>query len=117
MRERSFAAMEVRREWDVTVRPRIEGVTDLEAFPEMLRAALAAQTGLSTLQVNLPTAPHSTSADVRVSATSKKDAESQVREVELRALLSVARELVGEQALGWVLGTDAAPSGDLPVHR
>lgn len=117
VRERSVAAMEDRREWDVTVRPRIEGVTDLEAFPEMLRAALAAETGLSTLQVHLPTVPHSTSVVVRVSATSKNDAESQVRDIVLRVLLSVARELVGGQALGWTLGTDAVPSGGLPEHR
>ncbi|HVB70802.1 MAG TPA: hypothetical protein VND83_04785 [Acidimicrobiales bacterium] len=109
--------MEDRREWDVTVWPRIEGVTDREAFPEMLRAALAAETGLSTLQVHLPTLPHSTSAVVRVSATSKNDAESQVREIVLRVLLSVAREYVDEQALGWTLGIDAAPSRDLPEHR
>jgi hypothetical protein len=109
--------MEHSREWDVTVRPRIEGVTDRETFPEMWRSELAAETGLSVLQVNLASGPHSTSAVVRVSATSKKDAEDQVREFVLRALICVARDLVGEQAVGWTLGIDAAPSRNSPEHH
>jgi hypothetical protein len=117
VRKRSVAAMEDRRDWDVTVRPRIEGVTGQEAFPEMLRAALAAETGLSTLQVHLPTVPHSTSVVVRVSAASKMAAEGKVRDFVLDVLLSVARKLVGEEALGWTLGIDAAPSRDLSDHR
>ena len=112
MRERSVAVVGARREWDVTVRPRIEDVTDREDFPEMWRAALADETGHLTLRMNRPTVPHSTSAVVRVAATSKKEAEHQVQEFALRALLRVARDIVGEQAFGWTLSTDAVPNRD-----
>ncbi|MGC8481989.1 MAG: hypothetical protein ACP5PJ_10610 [Acidimicrobiales bacterium] len=116
-RERIVAAMEDRREWDVTVRPRVEGVTDREAFPDMWRSELATETGLSHLYVNHQTVPHSTSVVVRVAATAKKDAERQVQEFALHALLRVARDLVGEQAFGWTLRIDAVPSRALPEHR
>ena len=109
--------MEDRREWDVTVRPRIEDVTDRDAFPELWRSELATETDLMHLHVNHPTAPHSTSAIVRVTATSKKDAEHRVQEIALRALFRAARDLVDEQAFGWTLGVDAVPSADLPEHR
>ena len=112
VRERSVAVVEARREWDVTVRLRIEDVTDQEAFPEMWLAALAVETGHLTLRMNRPTVPHSTSAIVRVAATSKKDAEHQVQEFALRALHRVARDLVGEQAFGWTLSIDAVPNED-----
>lgn len=101
----------------MTVRPRIEGVTDREAFPEMWQVELATETSLSIVHANLPTVPHSTSAVVCVSATSKRDAENQVRDLALRALLSVARELVGEQAFGWTLGIDAVPGRALPEDQ
>jgi hypothetical protein len=116
-RERIGAAMEDRRDWDVTVRPRVEGVTDREAFPDMWRSELAIETGLSHLHVNHHTVPHSTSVVVRVVATSKEDAERQVQDFALHALLRVARDFVGEHAFGWTLGIDAVPSGALPEHR
>jgi hypothetical protein len=102
------------QKWDVTVRGRIDNVTDQEEFPELLQAALEAEVGLSVVQLNLPTVPHTTSAIVRVTAISKVDAENQVREVMLRAYLYIARALVGNQAFGWTLSTDAVPGPVLP---
>ena len=114
LRERSVDIVDDRREWDVTVRPRVEGVTDLEDFPELLRAALAVESASQTLQLNLPSVPHSTSAIVRVRATSKEDAENQARDSVFRALYSIARTSLGEQAVGWTVGLDAVLSGSSP---
>ena len=95
------------REWDMTVRGRIEDVTDQEAFPELFRATLAQEDGISIVQFGYPTWPHTTSAVIRISASSKRDAERIARDIVLRALQSVARTIIAEKAFGWTLGVDA----------
>ena|SRR5664280_579403 len=98
------------REWDVTVRGRIENVTDRDAFPGMFQAALGADTGISIVQFDHPTWPHTTTVVIRVSAERKRDAESSAGELILRVLSSVAREIIGDEAFGWTLSIDAVPS-------
>ncbi|NNN00357.1 MAG: hypothetical protein HKL86_00825 [Acidimicrobiaceae bacterium] len=98
------------REWDVTVRGRIENVTDRDAFPGMLQAALGTEPEISIVQFDFPTWPHTTAVVIRISAIRKRDAEEIAREIILRLYLDVAREIVGNEAFGWTMSVDAVPS-------
>jgi len=101
------------REWNVTVRGRIEHVTDQSQFPELFQAALSAEDGISIVQFHHPTWPHTTSAVIRISASRKKVAESRAREVVLRAFRRVASTIIGDEAFGWTLSADAVPASQV----
>ncbi|NNN09032.1 MAG: hypothetical protein HKL85_07565 [Acidimicrobiaceae bacterium] len=101
------------REWDVTVRGRIEDVTDQEAFPKLFRATLAQEDGISIARFGYPTWPHTTSAVIRISASSKRDAERVARDIALPVFQSVARTIIGDKAFGWTLGVDAVPASQV----
>jgi len=100
------------REWDVTVRGRIENVSDREAFPGMFQAALGTEPEISIVQFDHPTWPHTTAVVIRISAIRKRDAEESAREIILRVLSGVAREIIGNEAFGWTLSVDAVPSAN-----
>ena len=107
---RIVSNMQNSREWDVTIRGRIEHVTDQDSFPDLFHAALAAAGEISVIQFNYLTWPHTTSAVIRISADRKKDAEGRTREIMLRVFLSVARVIIGDQTFGWTLSTEAVPT-------
>jgi hypothetical protein len=97
------------REWNVTIRGRIEHVTDLDSFPEKLRAALAAESQISVVQFDAPIWPHTTSVVIRIAASRKRDAQRMAHEVMLPVFTSVANSIVGVQPFGWTLSVDAVP--------
>jgi hypothetical protein len=101
--------MERNRDWNVTVHGRIEHVTDLDSFPDLLQAALAAQPHISVIRFDTPTWPHTTSVVVRIRAGQKDEAEKAASEMMLPIWKSVAVSILGEQNFGWTLGVDAAP--------
>lgn len=101
------------REWDVTVRGRIEHVTDQDAFPELFQAALALEDEISIVEFHHPTWAHTTSAVIRISASRKKDAESRARDVVLRAFWSVASKIIGDETIGWTLSAEAVPASQM----
>jgi len=98
------------RKWDVTVGCRIERVTDHEAFPDLLRAALANEDSLSVVQFDRPNWPHTTSVIVRLTAINKKDAERRGKEILLPLLLTVASDIIDDEPFGWTLRVDAEPA-------
>ena len=106
--------MSIIRDWDVTVRGRIEHVTDQSMFPGLFRTALDKESGISIVQFDYPTWPHTTLVVIRISADNKKDAEANVRDLVLRVYLEVAREIIGQIAFGWTINVDAvlSPSSD-----
>jgi len=105
--------MSIQSEWDVTVRGRIENVTDRQEFPVLFQAALRKVSEISIVQFDEPTWPHTTLVVVRISANKKKDAESAVRDLVLRVYWRIARELIGGGALGWTLSANAVLSPSL----
>jgi hypothetical protein len=109
--------MENVREWDVTIRGRIEHVTDVDSFPEMLRTALAAESQIAVVQFDDPIWPHTTTVTIRVAADRKKDAERTASELMLPILKSVANSIIGDQPFGWALGLDAVPVSKIDASR
>jgi hypothetical protein len=105
--------MQNSREWDVSVRGRIEHVTDQEEFPELFQAILAKEDEISIVQFNYPTWPHTTLAVIRISANSKNDAENVAREIVLRSFQTIAKTIIGDEAFGWTLGVDAVPASEV----
>jgi len=97
------------REWNVTVGGRIEQVTDLDSFPEMLREALDAESHISIVQFDAPTWPHTTRVVFRISAPRKKDAERIARDIMLPVLKGIVDSTIGVQPFGWTLNIDAVP--------
>jgi hypothetical protein len=95
------------QEWNVTVRGRIEGVTDLDSFPEMLRSALAAASTVSVVRFDPPTWPHTTVVVIRVTAKRKKVAQKLAYDVMLPIFTTIAYSVLGEQKFGWTIGVDA----------
>jgi hypothetical protein len=102
--------MSNRREWDVTVRGRIENVTDQDAFPGLYQAALGEESEISVVRFDHPPWPHTTSVVVRISAENKKDAEKNARDLILPVLRKVVIQIKGEDAFGWTLMVGAALS-------
>ena len=102
--------MPIRREWDVTVRGRIETVTDRVEFPGLFRAALLEEDQITIVRFDQPTLPHTTLVIVRVSAKSEKAAEQEVRDLVLRIYLTIARQMVVDSNFGLTLSTSANPS-------
>jgi hypothetical protein len=99
--------MESNREWNVTVRGRIEHVTDLDSFPELFQAALATEPGISAIEFVAPTWPHTTAVVIRIVANQKRDAEKAAFELMLPVWKSVAVSILGEQSFGWTLSVNA----------
>ncbi len=97
-----------RREWDVTVRGRIEHVTDHASFPELFEAALAAADPPSVVRSPHPAIPHTTSAIIRISAFRKRSAERRARDVAVRAFAAAAHSIRGAGPFGWTISTNAA---------
>jgi len=95
------------REWDVTIRGRIEHVTDQEVFPDLFQAALKAEDGITVVRFDHATQPHSTSAVIRISATRKLEAERRVRDIVIRVLQPIARSITDDKAFGWAISADA----------
>jgi hypothetical protein len=98
------------RDWDVTVRGRIENVTDQDEFPGLFLAALRAESEISVVQFDYPTVPHTTSVVIRISADRMSDAESIARELILRIFLKLAREIIGDDASRRTLSIHVAPA-------
>ena len=98
------------REWDVSVRGRIEHVTDQDEFPDKFQAELALSDEISIVKFNYPTASHSTWAVVRISASGKESAEGRARDIVLRAYWRVARTMTSADAFGWTLSAEAVPA-------
>jgi hypothetical protein len=103
------------RDWNVTVRGRIEHVTDLDSFPQLFQTALAAESHISVIQFDAPKWPHTTAVVIRISASRKKEAERAAYEVMLPILKSVANSIIGEQPFGWTLSVDAVPVSSMDV--
>jgi len=101
--------VENNRDWNVTVRGRIEHVTDLDSFPRLFQSALAAQPHISVIRFVTPTWPHTTAAVIRIVAGRKKEAEKAAFEQMLPIWKSVAVSILGEQNFGWTLSVDAVP--------
>jgi hypothetical protein len=102
--------MLARREWDVTIRGRIENVTDDLEFPSRFQAALQKEGAVSIVVFDQGASPHSTSVIVRAHAKSAKTAELAVRELVLRIYMTLAEEITGESSFGWTLSTQAVPA-------
>jgi hypothetical protein len=101
--------MSLRHEWDVTVRGRIENVTDQDAFPELFENALSDDSEISVVRFGHPTWPHTTSVVVRISADNKREAEKRARELLLPVYRKVVLQIKGEDAFGWTLMIGAVP--------
>ena len=99
-------------EWDVTVRGRIENVTDQEAFPGLLQTALSDDNEISVVRFHHPAWPHTTSVVIRISAADKKEAEKRARDLLLPVYRRVVLQIKGEDAFGWTLmvGAELRPS-------
>lgn len=93
----------------MTVRGRIENVTDLDAFPELFRGALAAEPHLSVVHFDPPAWPHTTTVVIRIAASRQEDAQRAANEVMLPIFRSVAETILGDKPFGWVLSVDAVP--------
>lgn len=102
--------MPSRRQWDVTIGSRIEQVTDQEAFAELFLGALIKTNEISVIQFNRPTWPHTTSVVIRVTASRKKEAESQAKAMVLPVLLDVAKAIGADGPFGWTLSVDVRPA-------
>lgn len=101
------------QEWDVTAAGRIEPVTDRENFPDLFLAALHRGAKISLIKFNRPSWPHTTTVVIRVTASTKKKAEEQARELLLPVLLEAAIETGAEGPFGWTLRAGAEPAGDV----
>ena len=97
----------------MTVGGRIEHVTDQDPFPDLFHAALSNEGGVTAVQFNRPNWPHTTSAVVRITASSKEDAEDQAQEIFVRVFSSVAHDISGDAPYGWVISVDAKPVSDV----
>lgn len=93
--------------WDVTIGGRIEYVTDQDAFPDLFRAALNAEDGITLIRFDYPTVPHSTSAVIRISAKTKARAEQDAREVVVRVLGPIGSSITDGKPFGWAISADA----------
>jgi len=102
--------MPMSRQWDVTVKGRIEDVTDQDAFPEAFLIALSQADGISVVTFNRPTWPHTTSAVIRLGARNGQEAERAAREVMVQALQRVARAMIGDRPFGWSISVDVQPA-------
>ena len=101
--------MENVQEWNVTIRGRVEHVTDLDSFPELLRRALVAENQISVVQFVEPTWPHTTTVTIRIAAGRKKDAERTASDLMIPIFKIVATSIIGDQPFGWTLGVHAVP--------
>jgi hypothetical protein len=97
------------RDWNVTVRGRIEHVTDLDAFPELFQRAIVAEPGIVLVNFDTPTWPHTTKVVIRVCANRRNVAEKMAYDVMLPIFQSVAKTILRDQSFGWSLGVDAVP--------
>jgi hypothetical protein len=99
-------------EWDVTVRGRIENVTDHETFPGLFQTALSDDSEISVVRFHQPTWPHTTSVIIRISAVDKKEAEKRARNLLLPVYRKVVLQIKGEDVFGWTLmvGAELRPS-------
>ncbi len=105
----TIANMENVREWNVTIRGRIENVTDDDSFSELLRLALAAESQISVVEFVEPIWPHTTTVTIRIAAGRKEDAGRTASELLLPIFKIVATSIIGDQPFGWTLGVDAVP--------
>jgi hypothetical protein len=105
------------REWNVTIRGRIERVTDVDSFPELLRNALATEGQIPVVRFDEPIWPHTTTVTIRVSAGRKKDAERTASELILPILKGVANSIIGDQPFGWTLAVNAVPVARIDGSR
>ncbi len=101
------------QDWDVTASGRIEHVTDRENFPELFLAALRREAKISLIKFNRPRWPYTTTVVIRVTASTKKRAEEQARELLLPVLLEAAKETGVEGPFGWTLRAGAELAGDV----
>jgi hypothetical protein len=101
------------REWDVTVRGRVENVTDQAAFPGLFQAALREEGEISVVRFDHPSGPHTTPVVVRISADNKKEAERSARDLVLPVYRKVVIQIKGEDAFGWTLMIGAVPTPSL----
>ncbi len=85
----------------MSVACRVESVTDLEDFPGRLARALEARDAYPVIRLIYLGAPHSTTAVLRVMASSSEAAEAVARAGVLSAVRDIARDVLGDTDVGW----------------
>jgi hypothetical protein len=92
--------------WNVTIRGRIEGVSDDPRFPPLFEKALESNPDVALVRFQQYPWPHANSADIVITAVDKKDAEAKASDV-MRKILKDAAEALGISPYGWTVGVSA----------
>jgi hypothetical protein len=92
--------------WNVTIRGRIERVTDDPRFPALFEDALASDPDVTLIRVQRHPGPHANPADILISAVDIKDAERKGRDI-MKQILKLAADTFGVERYGWTVSAGA----------
>jgi hypothetical protein len=93
-------------QWNVTIRGRVEKVSDDPRFPAVFEGALRANPDLTLVRFQRHPWPHANSADIVISAVDKKDAEAKGRDL-MEQILRLATHEFGVDRYAWVVSVGA----------
>ena len=94
------------RQWIVRIGGRVERVTDDPRFPTLFVETLTSDPAITLVRFQQHPWPHANSADILISATTKKDAEIKGRDI-MKRILKLAGEAFGVERYGWVVSVGA----------
>ncbi len=94
------------RQWNVTIRGRVEGLTDDVQFPNLFEMALLSNPDLTLVRFQQHPWPHANSADIVILAVDKEHAQARGRDI-MKQILSLAARDFGVVRCGWVVSAGA----------
>jgi hypothetical protein len=93
-------------EWNVRIGGRVERVTDDPRFPALFEEALISDPDVTLVRFQQHPWPHANSANIVISAITKKDAEDKGHDI-MKQILKRAAEAFGAERYGWVVSAGA----------